>query len=118
MADDPGKKFKIYRRGVKYPEQICNFSKSATTIMICGSASGVLLPPNIIYRSTKMWNTWTENGPKGKPCCEDRCCSSGSRYNRKNHGWMEASTFTDWFMTKLFFTKCKETRWKKSHNWR
>lgn len=99
FADDPGRRLKLYRRGVKYPEQICNFTKSATTVMVCGSASGVLLPPYVIYRSSRMWDTWTENGPKGYPCCEQRCCSQGARYNRTNHGWMEASAFTDWFVS-------------------
>lgn len=98
FSNDPGRSFKIYRRGVKYPEQICNYSKSATTVMMCGSASGVLLPPYIVYRAEKMWNTWTENGPKGFPCCNQRCCSAGARYNRTRHGWMEAVTFRDWFM--------------------
>ncbi|KAB0804446.1 hypothetical protein PPYR_01416 [Photinus pyralis] len=97
LVDDPGRKKLLYRRGVKYPERVCNYTKSATTIMMCGSASGVLLPPYIIYRSEKMWNQWTENGPKSSPCCSERCCASGSRYNRTSHGWMDAETFTDWF---------------------
>lgn len=112
FADDPGKKFKLYRMGVKYPEQICNFTKSATTVMMCESASGVLLPPYIVYRSSRLWNTWTENGPRGYPCCEERCCSYGARYNRTNHGWMEASTFTDWFMT-CFLPHAKNLEGKK-----
>ena len=97
MADDPGKKKWLYRRGKKYPENIINHSKSAISIMFCGSASGVLLPPYVIYKSEHLWDRWTENGPKGHPCCEDRCCSSGSRYNRTKSGWIEASCFTDWF---------------------
>lgn len=97
MADDPGKKKWLYRRGKKYPENVVNHSKSAISIMFCGSATGVLLPPYVIYKSEHMWDRWTENGPKGYPCCEDRCCSSGSRYNRTKSGWIEASCFTDWF---------------------
>ncbi|KAK9701626.1 CENP-B N-terminal DNA-binding domain [Popillia japonica] len=71
-TDVPGKK-KNYRRGIKYSEQICNYTKSATTVMMCISASGVLLPPYIVYRAERMWSTWTMNGPKGKPCCNLRC---------------------------------------------
>ena len=97
MADDPGKKKWLYRRGKKYPENIINHSKSAISIMFCGSASGVLLPPYVIYKSEHLWDRWTENGPKGHPCCEDRCCSSGSRYNRTKSGRIKASCFTDWF---------------------
>lgn len=95
--DDPGKQKMLFRRGTKYPERICNFTKTAISIMMCGSASGVLLPPYIIYKAEKMWQQWTELGPKGEPCCSDRCCGSGSRYNRTHHGWMDAQTFTDWF---------------------
>ena len=51
VGDDPGKSRAIYRRGVKYPEKIVNHSKSNTTIMVCGSADGTLLPPYVIYKS-------------------------------------------------------------------
>nr|CAI5854639.1 unnamed protein product [Callosobruchus analis] len=68
----------IKRRGTKYPERVCNFTKSATTIMMCGSASGVLLPPYIIYKSEKVWLHWTENSPKGSPRCNKRCCALGA----------------------------------------
>ncbi|KAJ8930056.1 hypothetical protein NQ314_017221 [Rhamnusium bicolor] len=97
MADDPRKKKWLYRRGKKYPENITNHSKSAVSIMFCGSASGTLLSPYVIYKSEHMWDRWAENSPKGHPCCEDRCCSLGSRYNRTKSGWIEASCFTDWF---------------------
>lgn len=99
LQDDPGQKKMLFRRGTKYPERICNFTKSATSIMMCGSASGVLLPPYIIYKSEKMWLQWTEKGPKGPPCCDERCCAAGSRYNRTHHGWMDAQTFGDWFVS-------------------
>lgn len=46
-----------------------------------------------------MWQQWTENGPKGCPCCAEPCCSLGSRYNRTTHGWIDAQTFTEWFVT-------------------
>ncbi|CAH2017331.1 unnamed protein product [Acanthoscelides obtectus] len=97
VQDDPGKQKMLFRRGTKYPERICNFTKTATTIMMCGSASGVLLPPYVIHKAEKMWKQWIELGPKGEPCCNNRCCSVGSRYNRTQHGWMDAQTFTDWF---------------------
>lgn len=112
VQDDPGNKKLLFRRGTKYPERVCNFTKSATSIMMCGSASGVLLPPYIIYKSEKMWVQWTENGPKGYPCCNGRCCGSGSRYNRTTHGWMDAQTFTDWF-TSCFLPHAKELEGRK-----
>lgn len=101
LTDDPGKKKLIYRRGTKYPEKVMNHTKSSTTIMMCGAASGILIPPYVVYRSEHMWDTWTEGGPKGFPCCDEPCCSNGSRYNRTSHGWMEALCFSDWFHTVL-----------------
>lgn len=97
LSDDPGKSRFIFRRGVKYPERVVNFSKSATSIMMCGSADGTLLPPYIVYKSECMWDTWCQNGPKGAPCCTKQCCSQGSRYARTKHGWFDAQTFQDWF---------------------
>lgn len=99
MADDPGNKRCVYRRGVKHPEKIMNSSKSSTTVMICGSADGTLLPPYVIYKSTHLYDTWKERGIVGSPCCEDACCSRGSRYNRTSSGWIDAPTFRDWFLT-------------------
>nr|CAI5820278.1 unnamed protein product [Callosobruchus analis] len=56
------KRCMLLRRGTKYPERICNFTKSATTTMMCGSASAVLLPPYIIYKSERMWLQRTKSG--------------------------------------------------------
>ena len=52
----------ICRCGIKYPEKVCYFSKSSTSLMMCGSAAGELLPPFVLYKATKIWNTWTEGG--------------------------------------------------------
>lgn len=112
LQDDPGKKFMIFKRGTKYPTRVCNFSKSATSIMMCGSASGTLLPPYVIYRAEKMWAQWTEGGPKGDPCCSERCCAAGARYNRTRHGWIDAQTFTDWFSS-VFLPHAKRLEGRK-----
>lgn len=99
LQDDPGKKKFLFKRGTKYPVQVQNHSKSATTIMVCGSASGILLPPYIIYKSKNLWESWTNGGPKGSPCCDSSCCSKGTRYNCTPHGWMDGITFKEWFFT-------------------
>lgn len=99
VSDDPGKKIGIFKRGVKYPEKAMNFSKSATTIMVCGSADGVLLPPYIIYKSVHLYDTWKERAPSGQPCCDKPCCSQGSRFNRTTSGWIDGPTFRDWFIS-------------------
>lgn len=112
LSDDPGKKLCIYRRGTKYPEKVCNHSKSATSIMICGSASGTLLPPYVIYKAENLWDTWTTNGPKGYPCCNMICCSGGTRYNRTSHGWIDMPTFNEWFST-VFLPHAKRLEGRK-----
>jgi len=53
--------------------------------MFCGSASGVVLPPYVVYRADNLWNTWTGGGPVK------------ARYNRSSSGWFDACIFTDWF---------------------
>nr|XP_029716147.1 uncharacterized protein LOC115259576 [Aedes albopictus] len=85
LADDPGKKLAICKRGLKYFENIQNFSKSATSVMFCGNAAGDLIPPYIVYKSECLWDSWTENGPKG------------ARYNRTSSGWFDERVFEDWF---------------------
>lgn len=97
LSDDPGRKKLIFRRGVKYPDRVLNHTKSSTTIMMCGSASGVLLPVYVVYKSENLYDTWTQGGPKGAPCCNERCCRGGTLYNRTQHGWFDSVVFTDWF---------------------
>lgn len=100
LTDDPGRKKIISKRGMKYPEKICNHSKTSISIMMCGSANGELLPPYVVYRSTKLWDTWTENGP------------SGARYNNTSSGWFDSQVFTDWFQT-LLLPRLKKLEGKK-----
>ncbi|XP_074033108.1 uncharacterized protein [Leptinotarsa decemlineata] len=83
LSDDPGKKKILTKRGMKYPERVINFSKSATSIMFCGKAAGDMLPPYVVYKSDKLWSTWVENGPHG------------TRYNRSKSGWFDTSCFED-----------------------
>ncbi|KAJ8879787.1 hypothetical protein PR048_020395 [Dryococelus australis] len=51
VSDDPGRMKGICRRGAKYPVKICNHTKFATSVLMCGYASGILLLPYIIYKS-------------------------------------------------------------------
>lgn len=87
LTDDPGSKRVICKRGAKYVENICNHSKSSTSLMFCGNAAGKCLPPYVVYRAENMWSTWTQNGP------------DGARYNRTKNGWFDAITFEDWFQS-------------------
>jgi hypothetical protein len=47
LTDDPGAKIVIFKRGVKYAEQIRNHSKSAISMVFCGNAADNLVPPYI-----------------------------------------------------------------------
>lgn len=100
LTDNPGQKKVITKRGCKYPERICNASKSSISLMYAGSAAGELLPPYVVYKSAHMWNTWTENGPRG------------TRYNNSPSGWFDSLTFTDWFQT-LMLPRLKKLEGKK-----
>jgi hypothetical protein len=91
LADDPGAKKVLVRRGVKYPKLIRNYLKASTSIMMCGSASDELLPPYVVYKASHVWNTWTTGGPPG------------TRYNATSSGWFDEAMFTDWF--KLTFLR-------------
>lgn len=88
LSDNPGKKKALVRRGSKYPQRVMNETKSAISIMVCGSAAGELLPLYVCYKSkTGIFNTWRMGGPKG------------TRYGRSLSGWFDGPTFEDWFRT-------------------
>lgn len=85
LSDDPGRRKLIFKRGCKYPERIMNQTKSNMSVMFSATASGKLLPPYVIYKSTHLYDLWCEGGP------------TGTFYNRTKSGWMDGSTFLDWF---------------------
>ena len=100
LTDYPGKRRVVCRRGIKYQEKVCNFSKSRTSLMMCGSGAGELLPPFVLYKATKIWDTWTEGGPK--------CC----RFQRTKSGWFDSLAFNNWFES-LVLPKLKKLFGKK-----
>ncbi|KAK3794232.1 hypothetical protein RRG08_039013 [Elysia crispata] len=77
----------IFKRGVRYPERIINSTKSSTSLMFAGTASGTVLPLYVVYKAENLWSTWTEGGPKG------------CRFNRSKSGWFDHICFNDWFHT-------------------
>lgn len=86
LSDDPGVKKCIFKRGTKYPERIMDSSKSSTSVMYCGSASGQVLPPYVVYKSTHLYASWMVGGPPH------------TRYNRSKSGWFDGVIFKDWFI--------------------
>lgn len=89
LSDDPGTKKIITKRGCKYPERIINFSKQSTSLMFCGSASGEILDPYVVYKALNLYDTWSVGGP------------AHTRYNRSKSGWFESNIFEDWFENSL-----------------
>lgn len=85
LTDNPGVQKCLFRRGVKYPERVLNFTKGSISIMFAITAAGECLPPYVVYKAEHLYTQWTLNGPKG------------ARYNRSKSGWFDSNTFEDWF---------------------
>ncbi|KAJ8882588.1 hypothetical protein PR048_014399 [Dryococelus australis] len=59
LTDNPGSKKVVTKRGLKYPEAVCNASKANISIMMYGSATGELLAPYAVYRSKHLvFESW------------------------------------------------------------
>ena len=87
LSDDAGNEKLIFKRGVKYPERIQNYTKGNISLMFCGTAAGELLEPYAVYKAVNLRNSWTTRGPPR------------TRYNRAKSGWYDAVCFNDWFRT-------------------
>ncbi|XP_050065205.1 uncharacterized protein LOC126554147 [Aphis gossypii] len=100
MTDDPGRKKVIVRRGVKHAECIKDTSKSSTSVMFSGTASGIVLPIYVVYKADHLYDSWTLDGPKG------------TRYNRSKSGWFDTTIFEDWFLSVVipYFRRFKDQK--------
>lgn len=85
LSDNPGSQKCLFRRGVKYPERVLNYTKGAISVMFAITAGGECLPPYIVYKAEHLYEQWRVNGPKG------------ARYNRSKSGWFDSTVFEDWF---------------------
>jgi len=85
LKDDPGAQKCIFRKGTKYCEKVQNTSKSATSIMFCGSADGKMLPPMVVYKAANVYERWKAGGPKG------------AEYSCSKSGWFDSFQFQRWF---------------------
>lgn len=85
FTEDPGAKKALFARGTKYAEKVCDSSKSAISVLFCGSATGVLLPPYVVYKATNCYPAWTNNG------------IPGAVYSSSTSGWFTFFTVEDWF---------------------
>ncbi|XP_021711614.1 jerky protein homolog-like [Aedes aegypti] len=85
LTDDPGRSQVIVRRGAKHAERIMDSTKTSTSAMFAGTASGKVLPPFVVYKSKFIYDTWTEYGP------------GGTVYDCSNSGWFDNYLFEQWF---------------------
>ena len=69
FVDDPGSKLVICRRGTRRVERVKDHSKTSTSVMVCGSASGELLPPRVVYKAGNLYHGWCEGGPANVLLC-------------------------------------------------
>ncbi len=79
----------IFRRGVKYAEQVRDHSKTAISMMFCGNGNGDFLPPYVLYKGNNVYESWYSGGP-------DKAV-----YSSSPSGWFDMCIFEDWFK-KLF----------------
>lgn len=85
LTDDPGRTKVIVRRGAKHAERILDSTKTSTSVMFAGTASGTLLPPHVVYKSRFLYDTWTSGGPKH------------TVYGCSKSGWFDSDLFEQWF---------------------
>jgi hypothetical protein len=100
LRDNPGAVKAIFQKGVKYAEQVRDHTKSAISIMLCGSGAGVVLPPYVVYQGANVYDAWCSRGPVG------------SVYSATKSGWFDMFTFTDWFK-KIMLPHAKRLPGKK-----
>lgn len=90
LTDDPGKVKVICRRGTKHVDYLLNSSKTSTSVMFSGTASGVMLPVYIVYKSEHLYPSWTYHGPPE------------ARFNNSKSGWFDIKIFEDWLFWSSF----------------
>lgn len=83
---DATSKTVLARRGVKAVYEVGGGSgREYITVLGCGSADGVKLPPFVLYKAKNFWVKWTKGGP------------AGAAYGVSDSGWMEKANFMEWF---------------------
>ena len=65
LSDDPAAPRILCRRGTRRVEMVREHSKTNTSIMFCGSASGHLLPLYVVYKAANLYEGWTTVAPQG-----------------------------------------------------
>lgn len=97
LTDDPKGRKMLFRKGIKYAERVMDTSKSSTSIMFAVTATGVLLPPYVVYKGQRMQDTWILGGP------------IHAKYNVSKSGWFDEEIFLDWLQICLI-PFCRQER--------
>ena len=87
MRDDPSAKQAIFMKGVKYPEQVKDHSKTSFSTMYCCSAAGDLLPTMTVFKSQSgfYYDTWGAGAPEG------------TVFTANKSGWFNMNEYEVWF---------------------
>ena len=63
-----------------------NAGRTMYTVLFCGLANGVYMPPFVIYKCKQLRDLWCQGGPKD------------TMFGRSDSGWMQDFNFKQWFM--------------------
>jgi hypothetical protein len=87
MRDDPSANLCFFMKGVRYPEQVKDHSKTSFSVMFCCSAADELLPPMTVYKSQSgfYYDTWAVGAPPG------------SVFTANKSGWFNMYKYEAWF---------------------
>ena len=100
FVDNPKSKRVIVKRGMRRVETKIEHSKQSFSVMFCGSASGVYLPPMVVYKAKNRYTGWEEGG------------IPGAKYDATDSGWFDLRTFEKWYFD-IFLPHAKQLNGKK-----
>lgn len=90
FGSDPARLRAIGQKGVLLSRVTDGSGRESTTVLACVSADGGYLPPLIVFKGLSVQPRWVAPDE-----------FAGTMYAATKNGWMEESTFYQWF-TKMF----------------
>ena len=74
----------VTRKGTKKVRYRSTGKKGQTTVVACGSATGQIIPPTVIFEAKSVNNAWTRNE------------LPGMTYGCSDSGWITTELFESW----------------------
>lgn len=68
LTNDPTMKKFALKRTRRYFKHFASTTKTAFDVVYTANACGQLLPPFLIYKCEKLWESWKKSGPSGTKC--------------------------------------------------